>query len=262
MYNRHGTGRQKENPIIKGQAPVAERDELQEMEDDLLLEMAAKAYCLNLEEDVEAFVHSDEYIPPDEAQFEAFGKKLRKQYYAMERQAHRRLFFAGHPLRKVVAVAALFVMLCAFTVGADRMGFFDFFSQDYGTHSMVWGNRGVKFDKPEDWPDDVYPTWIPSGYTLDLMGHDLFPHTMIFSNGKNASSLTFSWAPVSQFALPNTENMTAEPVIVAGQEQTMYMDSDGKRKLLVIETATTAIVIDGVAPSEDIVSMAEQVYGL
>lgn len=102
-------------------------DELEREREERLLKFAALAGQEREDQEYEAFLRSDEYVPPDEAWMKKVTSELR-------RPPNRRLV---HWRKLVVMAAAIVVLLCAGvgTAIANPKALANLFSQDYDRYS-------------------------------------------------------------------------------------------------------------------------------
>ena len=225
-------------------------DELEREREERLLKFAALAGQEREDQEYEAFLRSDEYVPPDEAWMKKVTSELR-------RPPNRRLV---HWRKLVVMAAAIVVLLCAGvgTAIANPKALANLFSQVYDWYSQVRVDDGVVLEKPEGWESEYYPTWAPKGFSVvDILETgDL--HAITLRNKSN-QQIVFSILRDRKYGFPNTEELINVPVSILEEEYTAYLNEQGTRVLLIIPQDDCSIVVDGEITIEELVKVAEKV---
>lgn len=228
-------------------------DELEREREERLLKFAALAGQEREDQEYEAFLRSDEYVPPDDAWMEKVTSELR-------RPPKRRLV---RWKKLVVMAAAIIVLLCAGvgTAIANPKALANLFSQDYDRYSQVRVDDGVVLEKPEGWESEYYPTWAPEGFSVvDILETgDL--HAITLGN-KASQQIIFSILKDRRYGFPNTEELINIPVTILGEEYTAYLNEQGTRVLIIVPEDDCSIVIDGEITVEELVKIAEKVENL
>lgn len=220
-------------------------DQLQHEREERLLNLAAMACQAQEDEDFEAFLNSDEYVPPDPEWLEKMEKELRTP-------PKRRI-----PLvRYLVAAALVAVVALMVSVSANPKGLGRTTNQDYSRYSQVSLDNGVVLEKPEGWQSEYYPTWAPSGFSVANVFNDANLHMMILSNREGAQ-VTFSVIENEVDGFPNTEGLNKVNVEILGEEQEVYANYDNTRKLFGLKNGSDLIVVDGQITIEELVQIVE-----
>lgn len=225
-------------------------DQLQHEREERLLNLAAMACQAQEDEDFEAFLNSDEYVPPDPEWVEKMEKELRTS-------PKRRI-----PLvRYLVAAALVVVVALMVSVSANPKGLGRTNNQDYSRYSQVSLDNGVVLEKPEGWQSEYYPTWAPSGFSInEVFEKDDF-HSITLSN-KNDAKIEFSVVESGKYTFPNTEQLTSISVKIFNEERIAYLSADGLHVLMTISQDETSIVIDGEITPEEMVKFVENIKNI
>lgn len=228
-------------------------DELERDREERLLKFAALAGQEQEDKEYEAFLRSDEYVPPDEAWMKKVTGELR-------RPPKRR---PVHWKKLVVMAAAIVVLLCAGvgTAIANPKALANLFSQDYERYSQVRVDDGVVLEKPEGWESEYYPTWAPSGFSIKDFSENGNTHNLTLSS-KNDAQIEFAIYDNRTYGFSNTEKLSTFPVTIFEEEYTAYLSEDGLRVLMVIPNEGASIVIDGELTPEQLVKFAENIKNL
>lgn len=228
-------------------------DELEREREERLLKFAALAGQEQEDKEYEAFLRSDEYVPPDEAWMKKVTGELRRP--ARHRPVHWR--------KLVVMAASIVVLLCAGvgTAIANPKALANLFSQDYERYSQVRVDDGVVLEKPEGWESEYYPTWAPEGFSISniVAGKEVCSITLINKEDKNIEFTVYESTPRG-FA--NTENLISISLEIFGKDHAAYLSEDGRRILLVIEANSKTIVIDGQITAEEMGRFAENIQNI
>lgn len=225
-------------------------DQLQHEREERLLNLAAMACQAQEDEDFEAFLNSDEYVPPDPEWVEKMEKELRTP-------PKRRI-----PLvRYLVAAALVVVVALMVSVSANPKGLGRTNNQDYSRYSQVSLDDGVVLEKPEGWQSEYYPTWAPSGFSItDTFERRSF-HSITLSNKENAY-IEFTVYDDGKHGFSNTEKLDQVKVKIFEEENIAYVSNDNKRKLTIIQNESSSIIIDGQLTLEELVKIAENVKNI
>lgn len=228
-------------------------DELEREREERLLKFAALAGQEREDQEYEAFLRSDEYVPPDEAWMKKVTSELR-------RPPKRRLV---HWRKLVVMAAAIVVLLCAGvgTAIANPKALANLFSQDYDRYSQVRVDDGVVLEKPEGWESEYYPTWAPKGFSITniVEGKEVCNLTLLNREDKNIEFTVYESPP---HGFTNTEKLVSISLKIFGEEHIAYLSEDGRRILLAIEANGKTIVIDGQITAEEMVEFAENIKNI
>lgn len=225
-------------------------DQLQHEREERLLNLAAMACQAQEDEDFEAFLNSDEYVPPDPEWLEKMEKELRTP-------PKRRI-----PLvRYLVAAALVAVVALMVSVSANPKGLGRTHNQDYSRYSQVSLDNGVVLEKPEDWQSEYYPTWAPSGFTITRVLEEGNLHMMVLSNKEN-QQINFSVLENEKYRFPNTEQLTPFSIKLFGEDYTAYLSENGLRVLVAIEDEQQSIVLDGEITPEESVKIVENIKNI
>lgn len=225
-------------------------DQLQHEREERLLNLAAMACQAQEDEDFEAFLNSDEYVPPDPEWVEKMEKELRTP-------PKRRI-----PLvRYLVAAALVAVIALMVSVSANPKGLGRTNNQDYSRYSQVSLDDGVVLEKPESWQSEYYPTWAPSGFSVANVLETGDLHSITLSSKTN-QQIDFSVLENRKYGFPNTEDLTNFSVTIFGEEHTAYLSEDGLRVVLIIKEDISSIVIDGEITPEELVKIAENIKNI
>lgn len=228
-------------------------DELEREREERLLKFAALAGQEREDQEYEAFLRSDEYVPPDDAWMEKVTSELR-------RPPKRRLV---RWKKLVVMAAAIIVLLCAGvgTAIANPKALANLFSQDYDRYSQVRVDDGVVLEKPEGWESEYYPTWAPNGFHIEEVFERGDFHNITLLNREN-KQLEFTVYDNGIYKFPNTETLDPFPINIFEKEYIAYLSEDGRKILLAIEQVDCAIVTNGEITPEELVEFAENIKNL
>ncbi|WP_418666969.1 DUF4367 domain-containing protein [Allofournierella sp.] len=229
-------------------------DELEREREERLLKFAALAGQEQEDKEYEAFLRSDEYVPPDEAWMKKVTGELR-------RPPKRRLV---HWRKLVVMAAAIVVLLCAGvgTAIANPKALANLFSQDYDRYSQVRVDDGVVLEKPEGWESEYYPTWAPQGFHIEEVFDKNGLHTITLLNVSTHQIVSFTAFEKGKYSFPNTEGLEKVEVKVLGEEKIIYTSEDNRRKFIVIQNENDGFVIDGQITTEELVKITENVKNI
>lgn len=229
-------------------------DELEREREERLLKFAALAGQEREDQEYEAFLRSDEYVPPDEAWMKKVTSELR-------RPPNRRLV---HWRKLVVMAAAIVVLLCAGvgTAIANPKALANLFSQDYDRYSQVRVDDGVVLEKPEGWESEYYPTWAPEGFHIEdvTSGNSLL--VMMLLNNVTEKEIWFSVAENETDGYPNTEELEEIEIAIFGEKKKAYVSKDGKIRQIVIKIDKGSVMISGELTKEELESMVENIKNL
>lgn len=228
-------------------------DELEREREERLLKFAALAGQEREDQEYEAFLRSDEYVPPDEAWMKKVTSELR-------RPPKRRLV---HWRKLVVMAAAIVVLLCAGvgTAIANPKALANLFSQDYDRYSQVRVDDGVVLEKPEGWESEYYPTWAPKGFSITDIAENGNAHNLTLSD-KEGTQIEFAVYDGRTYGFSNTEKLSTFSMKIFEKEYTAYLSEDGLQVLVVIPNENGSIVIDGEITPEELVEFAENIKNL
>lgn len=225
-------------------------DQLQHEREERLLNLAAMACQAQEDEDFEAFLNSDEYVPPDPEWVEKMEKELRTP-------PKRRI-----PLvRYLVAAALVVVVALMVSVSANPKGLGRTHNQDYSRYSQVSLDDGVVLEKPEGWQSEYYPTWAPSGFSVAFTGESGKANTLTLSNKQNAC-IEFTVYENEIYKFPNTEELTPLSVKIFDEEHIAYLSEDGLHVLITVQNNGSSIVIDGGITPEEMVKIVENIKNI
>ena len=229
-------------------------DELERDREERLLKFAALAGQEQEDKEYEAFLRSDEYVPPDEAWMKKVTGELR-------RPPKRR---PVHWKKLVVMAAAIVVLLCAGvgTAIANPKALANLFSQDYERYSQVRVDDGVVLEKPEGWESEYYPTWAPEGFHIeDVSQTDSLQAITLLNNATN-KKIWFYIAKNEKDAYPNTEKLQEIEITVFGEKKKAYVSEDGKTRQTVIKVDRGFIMVSGELTKEELETMIENIENL
>lgn len=225
-------------------------DQLQHEREERLLNLAAMACQAQEDEDFEAFLNSDEYVPPDPEWVEKMEKELRTP-------PKRRI-----PLvRYLVAAALVAVVALMVSVSANPKGLGRTNNQDYSRYSQVSLDNGVVLEKPEGWQSEYYPTWAPSGFSIVEVTESENIHSVLLLNKQN-ESIEFTAYDSKTYGFPNTEDLVKVPLEIFEEDYTAYLSEDGLHVLLIIQKEEDSLVIDGEITPEEMVKIAENIKNI
>ena len=227
-------------------------DELEREREERLLKFAALAGQEQEDKEYEAFLRSDEYVPPDEAWMKKVTGELRRP--ARHRPVHWR--------KLVVMAASIIVLLCAGvgTAIANPKALANLFSQDYERYSQVRVDDGVVLEKPEGWESEYYPTWAPEGFHIEDINIFDDTNSIKLTNHDGTKVITFSIGAENNFS--NTENLEPIEITIAGENLTAFTSTDNTRKLIKIAANDGTIVIDGQLTLRELENMVENIENL
>lgn len=229
-------------------------DELEREREERLLKFAALAGQEQEDKEYEAFLRSDEYVPPDEAWMKKVTGELRRP--ARHRPVHWR--------KLVVMAASIIVLLCAGvgTAIANPKALANLFSQDYERYSQVRVDDGVVLEKPEGWESEYYPTWAPEGFHIEEVtpGNSLL--VMMLLNSETNKEIWFSVAEKERDGYPNTEELEEIEITVFGEKKKAYISQDGKTRQAVIKVDRGSIMVSGELTKEELETMIENIENL
>lgn len=229
-------------------------DELERDREERLLKFAALAGQEQEDKEYEAFLRSDEYVPPDEAWMKKVTGELRRP--ARHRPVHWK--------KLVVMAAAIVVLLCAGvgTAIANPKALANLFSQDYERYSQVRVDDGVVLEKPEGWESEYYPTWAPEGFHIEEVtpGNSLL--VMMLLNSKTNKEIWFSVAEKERDGYPNTEELEEIEITVFGEKKKAYVSQDGKTRQAVIKVDRGSVMVSGELTKEELETMIENIENL
>lgn len=228
-------------------------DELEREREERLLKFAALAGQEQEDKEYEAFLRSDEYVPPDEAWMKKVTGELRRP--ARRRPVHWR--------KLVVMAASIIVLLCAGvgTAIANPKALANLFSQDYERYSQVRVDDGVVLEKPEGWESEYYPTWAPKEFSIADVAENGNTHNIILKNKGNAQ-IFFSVFDDDKPGFTNTEGLGEIETEIFGENEIVYVSENNQRKLVILKDRGSNIVIDGQITIEELVKMAESVENI
>ncbi|WP_418454136.1 DUF4367 domain-containing protein [Allofournierella sp.] len=229
-------------------------DELEREREERLLKFAALAGQEREDQEYEAFLRSDEYVPPDEAWMKKVTSELR-------RPPNRRLV---HWRKLVVMAAAIVVLLCAGvgTAIANPKALANLFSQDYDRYSQVRVDDGVVLEKPEGWESEYYPTWAPKGFHIEEISQTDSLQAITLLNSATNKKIWFYVAENEKDAYPNTEELEETEITVFGEKKKAYISEDGKTRQTVIKLDKGSVMVSGELTKEELEVMIENIKNL
>lgn len=229
-------------------------DELEREREERLLKFAALAGQEREDQEYEAFLRSDEYVPPDEAWMKKVTSELR-------RPPNRRLV---HWRKLVVMAAAIVVLLCAGvgTAIANPKALANLFSQDYDRYSQVRVDDGVVLEKPEGWESEYYPTWAPKGFYIKEISEKDNAHLMFLFNNSTEKEISFFAFDDEATGFPNTEKLEKIEVSVFEESKEAYRSTDGQTLYIVLRVENDSIALSGQLTLEELQKMLENVKNL
>ncbi len=229
-------------------------DELEREREERLLKFAALAGQEREDQEYEAFLRSDEYVPPDEAWMKKVTSELR-------RPPNRRLV---HWRKLVVMAAAIVVLLCAGvgTAIANPKALANLFSQDYDRYSQVRVDDGVVLEKPEGWESEYYPTWAPEGFHIEEVSQTENLRVITLLNNATGNEIWFSLLENEIDRYPNTEELEETEITVFGEKKKAYISEDGKTRQTVIKLDKGSVVVSGELTKEELEVMIENIKNL
>ena len=229
-------------------------DELEREREERLLKFAALAGQEREDQEYEAFLRSDEYVPPDEAWMKKVTSELR-------RPPNRRLV---HWRKLVVMAAAIVVLLCAGvgTAIANPKALANLFSQDYDRYSQVRVDAGVVLEKPEGWESEYYPTWAPKGFHIEEISQTDSLQAITLLNSATNKKIWFYVAENEKDAYPNTEELEETEITVFGEKKKAYISEDGKTRQTVIKLDKGSVMVSGELTKEELEVMIENIKNL
>lgn len=229
-------------------------DELEREREERLLKFAALAGQEREDQEYEAFLRSDEYVPPDEAWMKKVTSELR-------RPPNRRLV---HWRKLVVMAAAIVVLLCAGvgTAIANPKALANLFSQDYDRYSQVRVDDGVVLEKPEGWESEYYPTWAPKGFHIEEISQTDSLQAITLLNSATNKKIWFYVAENEKDAYPNTEELEETEITVFGEKKKAYISEDEKTRQTVIKLDKGSVMVSGELTKEELEVMIENIKNL
>lgn len=229
-------------------------DELEREREERLLKFAELAGQEREDQEYEAFLRSDEYVPPDEAWMKKVTSELR-------RPPNRRLV---HWRKLVVMAAAIVVLLCAGvgTAIANPKALANLFSQDYDRYSQVRVDDGVVLEKPEGWESEYYPTWAPKGFHIEEISQTDSLQAITLLNSATNKKIWFYVAENEKDAYPNTEELEETEITVFGEKKKAYISEDGKTRQTVIKLDKGSVMVSGELTKEELEVMIENIKNL
>lgn len=229
-------------------------DELEREREERLLKFAALAGQEQEDKEYEAFLRSDEYVPPDEAWMKKVTGELRRP--ARHRPVHWR--------KLVVMAASIVVLLCAGvgTAIANPKALANLFSQDYERYSQVRVDDGVVLEKPEGWESEYYPTWAPEGFHIEKVVETDNTNVILLLNKSTNKEIRFSVLDNQTDDFPNTENLDKIEIIVWGEKQTAYMSSDGQDLIALLKANNDTVSVKGQLKIDELATMIENIENL
>ena len=229
-------------------------DELEREREERLLKFAALAGQEREDQEYEAFLRSDEYVPPDEAWMKKVTSELR-------RPPKRRLV---HWRKLVVMAAAIVVLLCAGvgTAIANPKALANLFSQNYDRYSQVRVDDGVVLEKPEGWESDYYPTWAPEGFHIEEVSQTENLRVITLLNNATGNEIWFSLLENEIDRYPNTESLEEIEIIVFGEKKQAYVSEDRQTLQAVIKVNEGSISISGQLKIVELETMIENIKNL
>lgn len=229
-------------------------DELERDREERLLKFAALAGQEQEDKEYEAFLRSDEYVPPDEAWMKKVTGELRRP--ARHRPVHWK--------KLVVMAAAIVVLLCAGvgTAIANPKALANLFSQDYERYSQVRVDDGVVLEKPEGWESECYPTWAPEGFHIEEVSQTEKLRVINLLNSTTGKKIWFSLLENEIDRYPNTENLEEIEIVVLGEKKQAYMSEDGQTLQVVIKMDKGSVVISGQLKIVELETMVENIKNL
>ena len=232
-------------------------EKLDKIDDEELAHMLALVAYRENQEELDQLLQSEEYTPPDEAEMRTFQEKFRKD---SQRALHRS---KSRMIRWACGVAAAAVFAFAVPISADNVTIFQLVAQMFIDHSDISTLAGYTFEKPTEWDCKYYPTWIPQDYALSNIRNGLNTSTLYFKNENNHTfSFTFSQVWSSDYNNANGSHFSSTTIRVKNQILTAYYSDDGSQIILSIMVPDGKITIDGYLTSEQLVKIAENVFGL
>lgn len=220
------------------------------VKDKLVLKSAAIEACMDYVQELAEIESGLDQItmPPSEA-FEEIGAAIRQEENALNRR--RKLAVWAKRTSKASA-AVLVTMVLSFSilytsVRAFREQVLKFANKDYGKYSTI--TLGEKLEKPAGWPYEYYPTWIPQGFSLDLISPMENSADMWYRNGQE-QFIFFSVEDLGGNYDINTEGLQEEVLEINGHTVSLYSSENVNHSYAVIVLETDVIFIDADVPGE------------
>lgn len=232
-------------------------EKLDKIDDEELAHMLALVAYRESQEELDQLIQSEEYTPPDEIQMRTFQEKFHKD---SQRALHRS---KSRIMRWACGIAAAAVFAFAVPISADNVTIFELVAQVFTDHSDISSLEGYEFKKPEGWNCEYYPTWIPKSYILSNIYSDSYIQSMTFKNALN-QSFSFSYSGIwsNDYNNVSIDQFTPHTILVDNQPVTAYYSNDGCQIILSFGVSSGTLTIDGELTSDQLIKIAENIYGL
>lgn len=232
-------------------------EKLDKIDDEELAHMLALVAYRESQEELDQLIQSEEYTPPDEIQMRTFQEKFHKD---SQRALHRS---KSRVIRWACGIAAAAVFAFAVPISADNTTIFELVAQVFTDYSDISSLEGYTFERPEEWNFEYYPTWIPATFSFRQVLSAACTQSIYFDS---ASGLSFSFSYTtgweSDYSSVGEEQFETNSAFFYGKEHPIFSSKKGKRKILHLKTDDGIIVIDGELSKQQLVKIAENIYGL
>lgn len=229
-----------------------------EKSDEALLRAAALQYYEEDAEEAERYVDEHLVDPPPE-----LAERMRRQFLKeVQRHAWKRRLRRGLKRAGGVAVAACAAFgLCFWQVDAFQQEVRTFFVTTFERYSKVTTVDGQILDKPFGWPEDIYLTWLPTGFSLKNVSLDDVKNQIEYQN-YDKQTVTLSIFDINQIGYPDAENMIENSIQIQSYTAIQYIKSDGMNSMikLSIPELNKEIWLQGEISPDTLIKVAEKLH--